>query len=52
MCLPRNAWVLPSGMKQMSVESGLFAMVMPRAFASARICGFSVSPMGNKECAS
>ena len=42
----------PSETKQMSWESGLSATSSPRAAASARTCGFAVSPSGKSECAS
>ena len=44
--------VSPSGMKQMSWLSGFFAMKKPRAAASSRMRGFSVSPRGKKARAS
>ena len=43
-----QARVSPSGIKQMSWESGLVAMKNPRSLASARISGLVVSPSGKK----
>ena len=45
--------VSPSGMKQMSWLSGLFATVNPRSAASARTWAFEgVSARGNMQCSS